>query len=339
MASTRTSFVHPTVDLAVLGAGVMGLVTALTARRAGLSVAVFDRAADFTAGAGWRSGGMLAPECEAEVSSPSVVALGRRSMALWPALADVALNGTLVVAPPRDPAALARFARVTASHRAADAAAVADLESAFEGRFRQGLFYPTEGHLDPRATLTALLARLRDDGVPVTFAWTGTPEDLPAATLVDARGLGARDRLPMLRGVKGEMALIRSRDVTLTRPVRLLHHRHPLYVVPRADGVFMIGATTVESDDGDTVSVRSAGELLTQAYALHPAFGEADILEFNAGLRPAMPDNEPVIRRFGRTLAVNGLYRHGWLLAPALAETVVAVAIHDTEPEAACASS
>jgi len=121
------------------------------------------------------------------------------------------------------------------------------------------------------------------------------------------------------------MALIRCREIAIRRPVRLLHHRHPLYVVPRADGVYMIGATTIETDVSDTVTLRSAGELLTQAYALHPAFAEAEVLEFNAGLRPAFPDNEPRIVEDGRVVAVNGLYRHGWLIAPALAERVVAL--------------
>ncbi|WP_343057351.1 FAD-dependent oxidoreductase [Chthonobacter rhizosphaerae] len=322
----------------MLGAGVMGLVAALTARRAGLRVAVFDRAADLSAGAGWRSGGMLAPECEAEVSSPAVVALGRRSMALWPALADVALNGTLVVAPPRDPSALARFARMTTSHASLGADAVAALEPALAGRYGRALFYAGEGHLDPRETLTGLVGRLRDAGVPVTFGWTGEEAELAAAAVIDARGLGARDRLPGLRGVKGEMALVLSREIALERPVRLLHHRHPLYVVPRRDGVFMIGATTIESDEGLAVTVRSAGELLTQAYAVHPAFAEAEVLEFNAGLRPAMPDNEPVIRRVGRTIVVNGLYRHGWLLAPALAADVVGYMLTNEEGKTPCVS-
>ncbi len=89
------------------------------------------------------------------------------------------------------------------------------------------------------------------------------------------------------------MALIRCRDVSIRRPVRLLHHRHPLYVVPRADAVYMIGATTVETDVSETVTLRSAGELLTQAYALHPGFAEAEVLEFNAGLRPAFPTTSP----------------------------------------------
>ena len=125
--------------------------------------------------------------------------------------------------------------------------------------------------------------------------------------------------MPDLRGVRGEMVVIRSREVALSRPVRLLHPRIPLYIVPRGEGVFMIGATSIENETTGGVSVRSAVELLNAAYTLHPAFGEAEILELGADLRPAFSDNLPAVRRGPRGLLVNGLYRHGFLLAPAMA--------------------
>jgi glycine oxidase len=78
----------------------------------------------------------------------------------------------------------------------------------------------------------------------------------------------------------------------------------------------------IESDDDGPATVRSALELLGSAYALHPAFGEAQILDLGAGVRPAFADNVPKIVVRGRTIHVNGLYRHGFLLAPVLAELV-----------------
>jgi glycine oxidase len=115
------------------------------------------------------------------------------------------------------------------------------------------------------------------------------------------------------------MILIETSEVKLSRPVRLIHPRWPLYVIPREDDRFMLGATSIEAEDTG-VSVRSALELLGAAYAVHPAFAEARVVEFGSGLRPAFPDNLPRIKIDERRIAVNGLYRHGFLVAPALAE-------------------
>ncbi len=106
--------------------------------------------------------------------------------------------------------------------------------------------------------------------------------------------------------------------------MQLLHPRVPLYVVPWGDGLFMIGATLIETEDAGPVSVRSALELLGGAYAVHPAFAEAEIIDLGVGVRPAFPDNVPraVVREDGRHIFVNGAYRHGFLLAPVLARAV-----------------
>ncbi len=127
--------------------------------------------------------------------------------------------------------------------------------------------------------------------------------------------------------MKGEIAVLETREIKFERPVRLLHPRWPLYIVPRGDGRFLIGATQIESED-QHVSARGVLELLTAAYALHPAFAEARVLEIGVGLRPAFPDNLPRIQVNGEKIAVNGLYRHGFLLAPALAELTLNYVLH-----------
>jgi glycine oxidase len=231
-----------------------------------------------------------------------------------------------VVAHPRDRADFSRFARLTTHHKRVDAAGIAALEPSLAGRFAEGLFYKDEGHVEPRRVLPQLHARLAALGVEIRFATARAPAESaaqPDRIVVDCRGLAARDAQPDQRGVKGEMILIETDEVTLSRPVRLLHPRWPLYLIPREDHCFMLGATSIESED-DRVSVRSALELLSAAYTVHPAFGEARILDFGAGLRPAFADNLPRIEIRDRTIAVNGLYRHGFLIAPALAELTVA---------------
>ena len=129
------------------------------------------------------------------------------------------------------------------------------------------------------------------------------------------------------------MLVIHCPDVTITRPVRLLHPRIPLYIVPRGDGVYMLGATMIESEDSGRITARSMLELLSAAYALNPAFGEAEVLEVGVDLRPAFPDNLPRIRRLGGRIYANGLYRHGYLLAPALARGVADLALNNIHSE------
>ncbi|MGH6704281.1 MAG: FAD-dependent oxidoreductase, partial [Bradyrhizobium sp.] len=179
-------------------------------------------------------------------------------------------------------------------------------------------FYAGEGHVEPRQMLPQLHARFAATGGALRFNSDTDPRACDGI-VIDCRGLAARDSQPGLRGVKGEMIVIETDEVELSRPVRLIHPRFPLYVIPRGDGRFMLGATSIEAEH-EGVSVRSALELLGAAYAVHPAFAEARIVEFGAGLRPAFPDNLPRIAIDQHSIAVNGLFRHGFLLAPALAE-------------------
>lgn len=315
----------------VIGAGVAGLCTATELRKAGADVHLIDRhGAPGPHGCSWWAGGMLAPWCERESAEEPVVRFGAPAIDWWDEHAGgVVRNGSLVVASGRDRADLKRFARRTEAFETVDGDAIAALEPDLAGRFASGLYFPGEAHLAPRLAVGALFDRLRADGVTLEV---GTDHDAaPAAdAVVDCRGLAARDALTDLRGVKGEMLVLSCPEVSLSRPVRLLHPRVPLYVVPRGDGVFMVGATMIESDERRRITARSLLELLGAAYALHPAFGEAEVLEIGVDARPAFPDNLPRVRRRGRTLLANGLYRHGFLLAPALARMTAEAALDPT---------
>ena len=306
--------------ISVIGAGIAGLTCALELAERGASVELLERAPRLdAAGCSWFAGGMLAPWCECENSGPLIAALGTESLAWWRTqFPGTIVNGTLVVAHARDTGELVQFGRRTTHFESVSGETIAALEPELAGRFAQGLYFREEGHLDPRAALAAVAGRLAERGVHVRFGTEVTVRPAARAVL-DCTGLAARVRLADLRGVKGEMLLLRLTELTLDRPVRVLHPRHPLYVVPRGEGLFMVGATMIESDEGTRISARSMLELLSAAYALHPAFGEAQILEIGTGVRAAFPDNLPRLRQVGGVLHVNGLYRHGFLLAPALA--------------------
>lgn len=312
--------------ITVLGAGVLGLWQALTLARAGHRVSLVEASAEPFAGAASLYGGvMLAPDREAESDPPNFRELGREGLALWRAAnPDLSCAGGLVIASARDRSDLERFARHTHGHETLDATKLAQLEPDLAGRFASALYFADEAHMAAPAALNFLLEQVRRAGCDVSFGANALPED--AGTIIDCRGLAARDMLADLRGVRGERLIVRSHEIALRRPVQLLHPRNPLYVVPWGDGRYMIGATVVETEDDGPVTVRSALELLGAAYALHSGFAEAEILEFGAGVRPAFPDNMPrvIIREGGRRIFVNGAYRNGFLLAPVLAEAVAA---------------
>ena len=318
--------------ITVVGAGVAGLVCAVELAERGARVEVLERGPALgTESCSWKAGGMLAPWCERATSEPEIVAWGAPSIGWWAVrFPSLVVNGSLVVAQPRDTAELARFAERTGNYEWLDADGIAALEPDLAGRFRRALFFRHEAHLDPRQALAALADRLTELGVRLRFGAEFLSTAARGETIVDCRGLAARDVMPDLRGVRGEMLVIRSSEVSLSRPVRVLHPRIPLYIVPRGDGRFMVGATMIESDRRGGASVRSAVELLNAAYALHPAFGEAEIVELGADLRPAFPDNLPAVRQVSRTFYVNGLFRHGFLLAPALAKRVADALIPST---------
>jgi glycine oxidase len=314
--------------VSVIGAGIAGAWQALLFAQAGHPVTVHERSdeAMMLSTSHW-AGGMLAPYCEAESSEPLISRLGLRALDLWRReLPDTPFNGSLVVAHSRDRSDFERFARLTSGHRRLDARALAAIEPSLEGRFRDALFFPGEGHVEPRRVLPKLHQRIIAAGGTIKFNSEPRLADIAADSdkiVIDCRGLAARDTEPELRGVKGELILIETGEVQLARPVRLIHPRWPLYVIPREDNLFMLGATSIEAEDTG-VSVRSALELLGAAYAVHPAFAEARIVEFGSGLRPAFPDNLPRIAVDDNRIAVNGLYRHGFLIAPALAELTLA---------------
>ncbi len=280
------------MKISVIGGGVVGLCVATVLAERGQEVTLFERAeAPGPASCSWWAGGMLAPWCEGESAEEPVVRLGRDAISWWSErVGRLVLNGSLVVAPPRDTADLRRFARMTECHEAVDGERIAELEPDLAGRFRQGLFFAGEGHLDPRRALADLVARLQGLGVDLRFGTEVLPQDAPGDRVVDCRGLGAAADVPDLRGVKARCwcctrptsrcpgpcaCCIRASRSTWCRAARRLHGRR------HHD----------RSGERWRITARSMMELLGSAYTTEPAFAEAEILETGVDARTAFPDN------------------------------------------------
>ncbi|GAA5103685.1 FAD-dependent oxidoreductase [Bartonella jaculi] len=313
-------------NILIKGAGVGGLTAAFMLQQKGISVTVSSPPHSPIGTASWYAGGMLAPYCERENAEQIVEDLGIQAIKWWrKTLPNLVIQkGTLVVAPTRDRGELERFSVRTHNHKTISNTEIAHLEPDLAERFSCALFYENEAHLDPRKALVTLKEHLIKNGACFVDVETDkTNFDI----VIDATGIARLGKDKNIRGVRGEMLLVRSTDIKISRPIRLLHPRIPLYVVPRQNNIFMIGATMIESDFDGAISVRSMMELLNAAYTLHPAFAEAEIIESGVGVRPCYPDNFPSVRKHGNCISINGFYRHGFLLSPEMAKRAMKLAL------------
>lgn len=319
-------------DVTVVGAGVSGLVCACELADRGFSVTVHEQSPALGEMAcSWYAGGMLAPYCEQDTAETWVMVRGCLSIPWWRThVTNVVQAGSLVLSLPADRNEMMRLARLSDNHQWVDQDRIRELEPDLGGFYGQGLYFPDEAHLDPRQALQDLVGYLQDRGGTVCFGVSAEPDDRQADYVIDCRGYAARDTLGELRGVRGEMMILQTGELTLARPVRLLHPRHPVYVVPRGHGRFMLGATVIENDERRRVSVRSVLDLLNAALLLEPRFGEAEVVEVGVDVRPAFDDNLPKLMRRNNVIYMNGLFRHGFLLSPAMAAQV-AEALQDRE--------
>jgi glycine oxidase len=329
-------------DIAVVGGGLLGRCLAWRAARGGARVALYEASGPLGEGsAAWAAAGMIAPNAEAADTNPQIVAMGRRSLTLWPQwLAQLPLSvfyrdsGTVVLWHGEDRGEALRWKSMLSTRAAqaqtqrVDHSRLEELEPAVGGKFSEALYLPDDAQVDNRELLRAVAVALEESHVDCNWNNFVTDGTLPdAKVIVDCRGMGARRVWPRLRGVRGEIVRLHAPEVELGHMLRLLHPRHALYIVPRAEGRLVVGATSIESDDYSPVSVRGALELLSSAYSLVPALAEARILEFATQVRPALPDNLPAIhydRGRGR-LYINGLYRHGFLLTPVVVEEALSL--------------
>jgi len=333
--------------IAVLGAGLLGRMLTVSVMNH-FDVTVFDKDdGDAKQSAGYLAAAMLAPLAESTDCSADIMQFGKQALALWPeflAKLDSPVYfqqaGSLIVAFEQDAAALEQFqSRLKGEgFQTVNASKICQLEPELMQRFKKGLYLPDEGQLDNRQLLQAMALQMRKHDVAWhTHSTVEVTQDAVTVNgkvlkgfdwIIDCRGMGLQtDETNKfgLRGVRGEVVRVHAPDVTLNRPVRLMHPRYPIYIAPKENHHFVIGATQVESEDSRKPTVRSALELLSACFSVHSGFAEAEIISMDAGLRPAYLDNHPKIVQTGNRIVVNGLFRHGYLLAPVVIEACMSL--------------
>lgn len=326
-------------NIAVVGFGLTGRLAALELSLAH-NVTVYE-ADDAQAlnSAGRVAAAMLAPLAESVLCEQDLALMGLDSISRWPGILaqlDDAVffqqQGTLVVAHQQDRGDLQSFTerlKPLANHHAQQlcGAHISELEPELSGRFNQGVYLPCEGQIDNQAFYQASFKTLKARGVKFNFGENINCQQLQQSHdyIIDCRGLGAKSAQCKLRGVRGEVIRLHAPEVNLTRPVRLMHPRYPLYIAPKPNHEYVVGATEIESQDNGPATVRSTLELLSAVYTVHSGFAEARIINIQTGLRPAFSDNRPQVKHQGNVISINGLYRHGYLLAPSLVAEAVSL--------------
>ncbi len=322
----------------IAGSGISGLLLAWKLAKTGWQVSIIE--ASGKPCCSLAAGGMITPWAELEYCEPIIKDLGKNSLRLWPEL-DFSItdsrafsaNGSLILAHPQDKKiwddlrGKILYRDPSAPIKIWGTQEITQHEPTLGARFESAIYIEEEGHLDVLLFMAALRTHLKTMGCNFSKGLVKkvAPQkiyleegSIKTDLAVDCRGLGQSDK--KIRGVRGEALLIHAPEMTLNRPIRIAHPQFPLYIIPRADNYFYIGATSIESEDDSPISVRSCLELLSACWAVHPKFAEARIVDQITGLRPATDDHTPFIHAESGYLAIGGLYRHGYLLAPTLVE-------------------
>ena len=336
----------------------MGRVLCWQLLQSGHQVTVFDKDSfGYDSGAkaaAHTAAGMLTPYAELESAETLIFELGMKSLELWPKMidglssipgyqnlkSDYFNDGSLVVAHANDRADYQRFKSHVGSKLSPDIlieaeldrAAIEALEPELSGHFQQALYFPEECWLQTKSIMDALYQcalklgsqwHANSEIIQINPRYLETGYDqFDFDLVVDCRGLGAKSAIPGLRGVRGELIWLQAPDVRINRLIRLMHPRYNLYIAPQNDDLYIVGATQLESDDVGEITARSMLELLSAAYSIHSGFAEARVVETRTNCRPALPDNLPKIKIQEGLIRINGLFRHGYLLAPALANQI-----------------
>ena len=334
-------------------------------RQAELEVTLFDKDTKLAHNsAAYAAAGLLTPLGESLHCEANIVEMGFESLSLWPKLLAsldehtfFQQTGAIMVSHEQDKGDYLRFVRHLQNNypeqtlQKLNRVQLNELEPELGRSFNQGLYLPQEGQIGNRRLLVALRKQLEQEGInwlseclvtrinhqenraQISYIYCDKTKTQAFDLIIDCRGTGASTKytsnycapLTDLRSVRGELFQLFAPDVHISRPIRLMHPRYQLYIAPKGKGFYVVGATEIESSDEANMTVRSAMELLSAAYSVHSGFAEANIRQHISQSRPAFNDNQPKIIVDGSLVQVNGLFRHGFLIAPVVLEQVLTV--------------
>lgn len=352
-----TSAADASRPVLIVGAGTIGLSIGWELARTGTPVRLFDRGAPGR-GATWWAGGMLTPDAELQFEEPELYRLNHESLDRWPDFVETLetktgvdlgfrTEGTLTVAPDEDSAAamerVHRFQKKIGAEVERLAGAEAREREPFLAPHVAGAVYTDDAQVDNRALVRALRTALDDHDATLH---TRTPieavqpdADAPAVVtaggeriegqaVVVAAGAWSRQIEGVEAGVRPPVRPVKGQILELeTHPTFDLRHviRGPdAYLVPKADGRLLVGATSEEKGFENDVTAGGLYELLEGALELVPGLRELTVRTSDVGFRPGTRDNAPLLGPSGTpgVIYATGHYRHGILLTPVTAQEI-----------------
>ncbi len=342
------------MKIAIIGAGVLGRLSALKMISLSHDITVFEADSfDQPHGAAAISAGLISPISESVHTTATAVKLGFDACAKWPGILKelreldplhaqifYRQSGTFAVSFPEDEPFLAdlklKLKSSLPDHKQDIKMLYNDEVSDQEpylSRFETAIWIKNEANICNRQFLESSTRAIRAHGSVVDY-WPleGDGQELAQQYdwVIDCRGAGAvnaktfaQDEKHKLRLVRGEIFRVRTDKVKFTRPIRIIQGRFHIYVVPKPDNIFVVGASDLGDQGTGAVTVRSSLDLLTAIYALHPGFADAQIIEAIAGQRAVYDSREAEIVQHGNILCGNGLSRQGWMIGPMIVEQLL----------------
>lgn len=331
----------------IVGMGIMGRLLALRLHDAGWQVTLFEKGSG-TSNCSLAAAGLLTPFSELDRSTSLISYLGQESVNVhWPRIIEqlskpiyFQRSGTIVLCHPKDQAEWQMFSKRVASQmtqhntflKQLSKLDLMQLEPELT-QFENAYYFPNEAHIDCQSVMSALqkyfdtnnlTCHLYTEIISIASQLIITKTSKHRFDMVfDCRGLGSHAVFNNLRALRGELLWLHAPEVKLKRPIRFLHPRYSLYIAPRSENIYLIGASEIETNDYSPISVRTTLELLTAAYYVHAGFSEARIINTVTHCRPTLSNHLPCIKFTKGLIAVNGLYRHGYLIAPALVAEIL----------------
>lgn len=348
------------MNISIVGAGLVGRTLSLMLlQRDDVAIQLIDESPSLFSklSCGYQAAGMIAPYAELALNKKQLFEEGCQSLSLWSKLLEALpktkdkpnakcsdgifrQNGTLILSHPNDYGDCEQLFHRIQHHTGSinslikPKSQLKNYESSLDSqRFAHhfmhleneghihvpNFFHTTSNYLNAHPSVTFTSAKIENlkKELPTTCAQGNSDY------IIDTRGLGAKPDDTSLFGIRGEAMLVNAPAVNLSHTIRLMHPRHPLYIVPRGDDQYYIGATTIECEDNSPISLKSTLELTSALYFIHEGFAESRILKTFAHSRPTYSQSMPKLSKQGNLILLNGFYRHGYLLAPTYCQRLI----------------